>query len=257
MATVTLYFEPFPQAGAVSLRIEESADGQAGWVEIENVTSIGTHPDYIDNYQTANATDIEYWFRIRWETGAGFSAYSDPVQGSAAPARFTTPSGYKAYSRLPAVASMSTVVLQTLIDRAYFMLQSDCGPFEVSGECVERMRLGMHVLLDRLVVATDPAALAAVQGVISEKKGSYEYRRDARVVLELLQWGQRVPEEVRDLVCPCGIGDQEGETEMITTQVFGPTPWVGVADDVDELRVVTATERHTYGPTPQRRWTPD
>src|SRR5215467_3249709 len=79
---VRLDFTPSTLPDVASLHIEEAPDQAGSFSEIEIVTAVGTYPNYISYYTTENATDLSYWFRIRWETGNGvFTPYSGALQG--------------------------------------------------------------------------------------------------------------------------------------------------------------------------------
>lgn len=244
MATVKLYFEPYPENDADGLRIEESADGVSGWSEIEALTTqIGTYPDYISKFTTSNATDVDYWFRIRWTVGGTPQNYSDPLQvGDLAP-KYTTPDLIRDTTRHTAIQTEKTGVLQDLITQAYYMVQSSCGPFdEVDPGFVEVAPLAMKLYIEFLYITQDPANLSSLAGVVQEKVGSYMVKRSEKAVEMFTDAQGEVPENVRLLMCPYGI---EGVTdiETITTSVFPATPWFdGEEEDLDVGYVVTSAD---------------
>jgi hypothetical protein len=82
MASVRLDFTPPTAPGITALHIEEASAKEGVFAEIEEVTAVGTYPNYISYYTTDNAVAANGWFRIRWEDADGiFTAYSSPLQG--------------------------------------------------------------------------------------------------------------------------------------------------------------------------------
>lgn len=82
MASVFLQFAPPEREGFVKLHIYEAPDAVSALVEIEEVTAIGTYPDYIDSYSTDLAASATDWFAIRWEDNKGtLTAMSSRMQG--------------------------------------------------------------------------------------------------------------------------------------------------------------------------------
>lgn|SRR5215510_1920193 len=82
MASVRINFVTPTEPGLASLHIFEAASKDGPWTEIEEVTSIGTYPNYISYYETTNATSATGWFAIQWETTTGaLSEMSAPWQG--------------------------------------------------------------------------------------------------------------------------------------------------------------------------------
>jgi hypothetical protein len=82
MASVPLTFTPPDVPNLTNLHIEESASQSGPFVEIEVKAGIGTYPDYITEYTTANALNAEDWFRIRFSDAGGlFTPYSVPIKG--------------------------------------------------------------------------------------------------------------------------------------------------------------------------------
>jgi hypothetical protein len=71
MASAALHFAPPEEDNVVALRIYESSAAGGPYTEIERVTAIGTYPDYIDSYTTANANSATDWFAIAWESVGG------------------------------------------------------------------------------------------------------------------------------------------------------------------------------------------
>jgi len=82
MVSVRLDFTP-PSIQSVSKLHVEEAPAQGGpFSEIDTTAAVGSYPTYISYYTTQNATDVNYWFRIRWETSDGiFTAYSASLMG--------------------------------------------------------------------------------------------------------------------------------------------------------------------------------
>lgn len=82
MPTVNLRFVPPDMENLVKLTIFESSDVSGPFVKIEDVTSIGAYPTYIDSYSTSLAVSLTGWFTIQWEDDKGAkSEMSAPVQG--------------------------------------------------------------------------------------------------------------------------------------------------------------------------------
>ena len=79
---VPLDFIPPQEDNIVKLHIYESSAQGGPFSEIELVTEVGTWPNYIDHYTTANATALDDWFAIQWEDDKGAkSVLSSPVKG--------------------------------------------------------------------------------------------------------------------------------------------------------------------------------
>jgi hypothetical protein len=82
MAIVPLDFQPPEEPNIVSLHIYESAAQEGPFIQIEEVTDIGTYPSYITRYTTSLATNATNWFGIAWEDDVGaIGPMSNPVQG--------------------------------------------------------------------------------------------------------------------------------------------------------------------------------
>ncbi len=80
--SVRLDFTPPSIEGVTTLHIEEAPDKAGTFDEIEQVTAVGTYPNYISYYTTQMANALDDWFRVRWETGDGvFTDYTEPLQG--------------------------------------------------------------------------------------------------------------------------------------------------------------------------------
>lgn len=226
MATITLYFEPYPEAGADGMVIEESADGEEPWVEIESLTTeVGSYPDYISSFTTTNATNVSYWFRIAWKVGGITQQYSDGIQVGALAPKYTTPDQVQAQTRIPALQALETAYVDLLIDQAYYMLQNHCGPFDEDDEdFIEIAPLAMRLYVEYLFVTTDPSALSAITGIVEEKIGSYSYKRTDKAYEIWLASGSQPPPNVTGLICRFSLSDED-VTELITTSVFGETIW--------------------------------
>lgn len=244
MATVRLFFEPFPEAGAISLRIEESADGISGWSEIENISAIGTFPDYISSYQTTNAVSAQAWFRIRWETTVGLQGYSDPLQADALPIHYTVPDLVKEGTRIIGLQTLATGFIQDLVLQSYYMLQHACGPFdETNPDFIIIAPIAARMYVEYLFITSDPSNLAALGGVIQEKIGSYMVRRSDKSVELYSDMAGEVPDNIKALVCRFTTADDDTPVETITTSVFTHTPWVdGEEEDLDKGYVVTSAD---------------
>ncbi len=258
MATVKLYFEPYPENDADGLRIEESADGMSGWVAIEDVASgsIGTYPNWISSFTTSNATATTYWFRIAWKVGGVLQTYSDPLQvGDLAP-KYTTPDLVRETTRITALIALDTIYIQELITQAYRMVQNECGPFtETDVDFIEIAPLAMRLYVENLFIITDPVNLNAIAGVIEEKIGSYRYKKSEKAV-EVATSGE-VPPNVAALLCPFSTSESF-EVEVITTTVFPETPWYdGEEIDLDKRKVFTEGDAMTLAvdtPDPYRKY---
>jgi len=82
VASVRLDFIPPSLEGVTRLHIEEAPGQDGPFAQIELVTPVGTYPNYISYYTTQLATDVNYWFRIAWETADGvWTPYSQALQG--------------------------------------------------------------------------------------------------------------------------------------------------------------------------------
>lgn len=80
--SVRLDFTPPSLQDIASLRVEESPAQGGPFVEIDSTTAVGSYPSYISYFTTQVATDVNYWFRIRWQTTQGvFTPYSEALQG--------------------------------------------------------------------------------------------------------------------------------------------------------------------------------
>lgn len=83
MASVPLRFLAPQDDDIAALRIYESPLETGSFSMIERVTSIGTYPNYIDEYTTTLASNVNDWFAIAWEDAAGVVGdMSIPVQGA-------------------------------------------------------------------------------------------------------------------------------------------------------------------------------
>jgi hypothetical protein len=82
MSSVRLDFIPPQEQGIVKLEIWEAPVKDGTYTKIEDVTDVGSYPNYLTYYTTDNATAPNNWFRIRWEdAGGALSEFSEPVQG--------------------------------------------------------------------------------------------------------------------------------------------------------------------------------
>ena len=82
MASVHLDFVPPNEPGLVALLIEEAIASTGPWSQIEEVTPVGTYPEYISEYTTDDAAGLTNWFRIRWRDNKGaHTEYTQPIQG--------------------------------------------------------------------------------------------------------------------------------------------------------------------------------
>jgi hypothetical protein len=260
MATVKLYFEPYPENDADGLVIEESADGLSDWVEIEDIPSgsIGTYPNWISSFTTSNAADVDYWFRIAWKVGGVVQNYSDPLQvGDLAP-KYTVPDLIRETTRLTALIALGTIFIQEMITQAYRMVQNACGPFnETDVDFIEIAPLAMRLYVEYLFVTQDPDNLSALTGMIEEKVGSYRYRRSEKAVEMYSDAQGEVPDNIKALMCPYA-AEATDAVEVITTAVFPETPWYdGEETDLDKKKVYTAGDAMRLAidiPDPYRKY---
>lgn len=82
MASVPLRFTPPEIEDVVSMKVYESPTMGGTYLEIEEVTGVGTFPGYISHYTTDQATSRNYWFAISWVDSKGAeSDLSAPIQG--------------------------------------------------------------------------------------------------------------------------------------------------------------------------------
>lgn len=80
--SVRLDFTPPSIPDIIKLHVEEAPASAGVFAEIDSTTQVGSYPNYISYYTTQVASDLNYWFRIRWETSDGvFSPYSSTLQG--------------------------------------------------------------------------------------------------------------------------------------------------------------------------------
>lgn len=81
MASVPLDFTAPDWPNLTIMRIYEAPAQGGPWTEIEEVTPVGTYPDYISRYTTNMATSELSWFSIEWEDNKGAkSPLSNPIQ---------------------------------------------------------------------------------------------------------------------------------------------------------------------------------
>ena len=82
MASVYLRFSPPDRDDIVKLHILESSTMNGALTTIEEVTDIGTFPNYINDYTTDQAGNNADWFAIQWEDSKGaFTNISERLQG--------------------------------------------------------------------------------------------------------------------------------------------------------------------------------
>jgi hypothetical protein len=82
MASVHLEFVAPDVQDLVSLHIYESSSSLGPFTIIDSVTGIGSYPDYISEYTTANAVSETNWFAIEWIDSKGATSdLSQPVKG--------------------------------------------------------------------------------------------------------------------------------------------------------------------------------
>lgn len=82
MATVILDFVPPHTPGWTKLRIYEASEKEGPFNQIEEVTAVGSFPNYITRYETTLASSKNNWFQIEWESAAGSTTdRSEPVKG--------------------------------------------------------------------------------------------------------------------------------------------------------------------------------
>jgi hypothetical protein len=82
MASVRLEFELPLDESLTRIRIWEGPTTDGPWTNIEDVTEIGTFPDFIHSFETTNATSVTDWFAISTVDANGVeSALSTPLPG--------------------------------------------------------------------------------------------------------------------------------------------------------------------------------
>lgn len=254
MDDVTLYFAPFPGPNAIGLEVEESVDGLGGWANILDTAVIGTFPHWVSTY-VVQATSIDYWFRLRWQlVGTNiFTEWSDPVLGSALPFHWTVPDLYKLVTRHNTVG-WTPVQIQQLIDRAYFLIQDSCGPYDetlvINGVAFgDIAQLVIHSVMDQMVVLMTPGFLA---GMESETMGSYTYRRKTDAAIQLAAGALLIPADLKSLICPYGAGASES-VFVTSTSVFPQTEWYQDGSDGTQ-KVFTGMDRHVLAVSPWPWW---
>jgi len=84
MASVHLNWVQPQLPDLVKLHIYESSTKDGIYTPFEEVTAIGTYPDYISEYTTDDAASVTGWFAIQWEDSKGAKTdISAPRQGGA------------------------------------------------------------------------------------------------------------------------------------------------------------------------------
>lgn len=244
MPSLKLYFEPATYPGVNGLIIEESADGLAGWSNVETVGAgdVGTYPDYISS-RTVTVADVDNYFRIAWQVGGETQAWSEVFQRDDLPPRYTTPDRVKETTRQASLAGAGTGLVQDLIIQAFSMVQAACGPFdETDTEFIEIAPRAIRLYVEYLYVVQDPSALSAMTGIIEEKVGSYRYRRSEKAVEMYSDSQGEVPDNIRSMLCRFTTTG-ELPTELISTDVFTPTPYFDQdEEDLDKQFVVTSAD---------------
>lgn len=82
MANIPLKFVPPAEDNIVALRIYESAQPDQNFIQIERVTTIGTFPNYIDEYTSTFGASLNDYFAIQWEDSDGnVSPLSASIKG--------------------------------------------------------------------------------------------------------------------------------------------------------------------------------
>lgn len=254
MADVTLYFAPFPGPNAIGLQVEEGPTEAGAWTQILDTDEIGTFPNWVSSY-VVQAASISNWFRLRWQlVGTNvFTEWSTPVKGDALPFHWTVPDLYKTVTKHNLVG-WTPVQIQMLIDRAYYLLQGECGPYDeamvIDGVAfTDIAQLVIHSVMDQMFVLMSPGFLA---GMESERMGSYEYRRKADSALQLAAGALQVPGDLKALLCPYGAGPQ-ADVFISTTDVFLQTEWYRTGSEGAE-RVYTARDHHVLAPGSLSPW---
>ena len=258
MATVRLFFEPFPLDGVDGLEIEESADGLTGWTQIEALGSgaVGTFPTYINDFTTTNAVSSENWFRIRWILASVAQGYSEAVKAYALPPHYTVVAWVTEGTRLVELGALGNRYIQDLIDQAFHMIENHCGPFNVSAAgFINAAPIAMRLYVEYLFMVQNPDYMIRLAGVIREKTGSYMIQMEDG---SSQAWdGISVPGNVAAMMCPFSTEEPQ-DFEMITTAVFPGTPWFdGDETDLDRKNVVTTEDPMRLMPDVENRnwWT--
>lgn len=82
MASVPLSFRPPESENIAALLIYEAAAADGPFALIDTVVEIGEAPNYIDQYETTNATSQTNWFAIRWrDVNGALTGLSASIQG--------------------------------------------------------------------------------------------------------------------------------------------------------------------------------
>ena len=82
MASVHLDFTVPDRPDIVKMRIYESPTETGTFSEIEEITTLGSYPNYLSQYTTDQATATNYWFAIEFEDSKGaLTERSLPMQG--------------------------------------------------------------------------------------------------------------------------------------------------------------------------------
>lgn len=247
MADVTLYFSPFPGSNAIGLQVEESPDAQDPWSQILDTDVIGTYPNYVTSY-VVQATSIEYWFRIRWQLEGTnvFTEWSEPVKGDDLPFHWTVPDLYRSLTQHN-VSKWTNPQLQLLIDRAFYMIQGVCGPYdEDAAGFGDIAQLVIHSVMDRLLPALSAQGLGLLSGMEAETIGSYSYRRRVEEAINLVTSAFQIPADLVALICPFGSGQSEA-VQVSTTHVFGQTPYTLAGTD-GRIKIYTTADHDRLAP---------
>lgn len=248
MVAVTLYFAPYTGTDAIGLQIEEAPDSTGPWTQLVNTSDIGTAPDWISSY-TVQATSIDHWFRLRWQLEGSnpdvFTEWSDPVLGSALPYHWTVPDLYKSVSQHK-LSAWSAPQIQLVIDRAYYMLQEECGPYDETAEgFADVAQMVIHVLMDRILPTMSRGGASIGAGMQEEEMGSYRYRRALSEAIAMSTAALAIPSDLKALICPFGVGSDD--FPVSSTHVFLQTPYVLEGTNGRE-RVFTSDDRHGLAP---------
>jgi hypothetical protein len=257
MADVTLYFAPFPGPNAIGLQVEESPDGIGSWAQILDTDVIGEYPNWVTTY-VVQATSIDYWFRLRWQLEGTnvFTEWSEPVKGSDLPFHWTVPDLYRQMTQHN-VSGWTSPQLQMLIDRAYFLINGECGPYDeslvINGVAFgDIAQLVIHSVMDRMLPALSAQGLGLLSGMESETMGSYSYRRRVEEAVNLVAGAFAIPGDLLALICPYGAG-ASSMVDVSTTWVFLESPYTLQGTD-GKTRIFTSSERTMLSPSNPYPW---
>jgi hypothetical protein len=183
---VRLDFTPPSQPDMASLHVEEGPTATGPFAEIEEITAIGTYPNYI-SFVTVDANNPNDWFRIRWENIDGaLGPYSLPIQGG------TTTLVQEIVNRvmLRAPGSNEIIVTQTAEWAVSYVMGTD-NPYDPTLTATYSQLEGMTLLtLAGVQVSTITSSASAGEsysaGLVSQKSSSSS--SSTSNITDLIDW---------------------------------------------------------------------